>query len=367
MAPKKYLSVESDVFVGKRERIRRYLICSLQGYFPVLVKTGPQSLACIYRVGGVHVSISATLAVSVSSDGGRSWSDPVNIAPQWDDCRNPAFGVNADGDLIATFWKAALDRYEDTPDGLHWTREPIEGHVRQPSLFVMGSSDNGATWRELSRYQSDLLDMVSPYGRIISAPDGTLLMPAYGQRIKKTGDFRDTAVILRSTDGGTTWGDESILGDTFNEFSLCYNADGKLVAATRNEAGSVSILSSDNHGRSWGKPEQVTREREHPADLTLLDSGRLLMTFGRRIRPYGCGALISSDGGTTWDRDREVLLAGDGVRNTDLGYPSTVQLDDGKIVTALYFASGSQPADMSHHGWGDITAQALTYTEDLFA
>ena len=77
----------------------------------------------------------------------------------------------------------------------------------------------------------------------------------------------------------------------------------------------------------------------------------------------GVGALLSCDGGKTWDTDHEVLLAGDGVRNGDLGYPSTVQLDDGSLVTAVYYASGSeQGADWG--GWGDISCQAIQYREE---
>ena len=68
----KYLMGESDLFVGRRRRLKRYLVCSLQGYFPVLVKTGPNALAIVFRTGGPHVGISATLAVSTSSDGGMS-------------------------------------------------------------------------------------------------------------------------------------------------------------------------------------------------------------------------------------------------------------------------------------------------------
>ena len=108
----RYLSGESDIFVGRRSRLERYLVCSLQGFFPVLVRTGAQALAVIYRTGAPHVGISGTLAVSTSADGGVSWSDPVEIQPRWDDNRNPAFGTNAAGELIAAFWKARLHNYE---------------------------------------------------------------------------------------------------------------------------------------------------------------------------------------------------------------------------------------------------------------
>ena len=45
---------------------------------------------------------------------------------------------------------------------------------------------------------------------------------------------------------------------------------------------------------------------------------------------------MSQDGGLTWDRYREVLLAGDGVLNTDLGYPSTVEQGDGSLYSVYY-------------------------------
>lgn len=77
----------------------------------------------------------------------------------------------------------------------------------------------------------------------------------------------------------------------------------------------------------------------------------------------GCGALISEDGGKTWNMDREILLAGDGIHNIDLGYPSTVQIDDGTILTALYYASGSQMSGFIH-GWGDVSCQVIHYREE---
>jgi len=120
---------------------------------------------------------------------------------------------------------------------------------------------------------------------------------------------------------------------------------------------------SDDDGRTWSEPEKLTRKSEHPADVTMLQSGKLLLTFGRRVRPFGCGALISEDLGRTWRRDREILLAGDGVEDTDLGYPSTVQLADGTIVTVLYYASGSEKT-VKFLGWGYVSCQAIVYREE---
>ena len=361
MSTQKFLKSQSDCFVGKRRRLERYLICSTQGYFPVLAQTGPDSLAVIFRTGGTHVSPSATLAVATSADGGVCWSDPVEIAPRWDDCRNPAFGANAAGDLIAAYWKASMDCYMDTANGAQWNAVPARGEVA--TMFITRSTDGGHCWESPTPYRSELLTLASPFGRIITAPDGTLLMGVYGTPRQPQDGVHDITILLRSRDCGQSWGDETLAAAKHNETAYVFLPDGTLLAAARSESGHVATLRSLDGGRTWSKPVQVTRDGEHPADLTLLASGKVLLTFGRRIRPLGCGALLSYDKGQTWDSEHEILLAGDGVRNGDLGYPSTVQLANGRIVTALYFASGSEPgADWG--GWGDISCQAIHYYED---
>jgi len=359
-----FLSGESDFFVGRRGRLKRYLVCAMEGYFPVVVKTGPQSLATIFRTAAPHVGIKGTLAVSLSTDSGKSWSDPVEIQPRWLDNRNPSFGINARGELLAGFWKAGLHGYVKQSDGcIEWDATDEERMNTVPAMFITRSAD-GCTWSEPTSYQSTLLTLASPYGRIISCPDGTLLMSVYGKPRTPMTDIRDICILLRSTDDGETWGDESLVAAGYNETSYAFTPDGRLLAAARSESGSVSILCSDDLGRSWSEPVTITRQGEHPADLTVLQSGAVQLTFGRRIRPLGCGVLLSDDNGRTWNHDREVLLAGDGIESVDLGYPSTVQLDDGTIVTLLYYASGSQMGSDSISGWGAISCQAIHYREE---
>ena len=360
MSTQKFLKAQADCFVGQRRRLDRYLVCSTQGFFPVLARTGPSSLAVIFRTGGTHIGACATLAVAVSADGGKCWSDPVEITARWEDSRNPAFGVSAKGELIAAWWNACMDCYADTPNGPEWKALPAKGEV--PTMFVSRSADAGRRWGKPVPYRSELLTLASPYGRIISAPDGTLLMGVYGTPRQAREGVRDISILLRSHDDGKTWGEETLVAVRHNETAYAFLPTGQLLAAARSESGHVATLFSSDAGRTWSDPVQVTRDGEHPADLTLLASGKVLLTFGRRIRPMGCGVLISGDGGRTWNLDREVLLAGDGVRNPDLGYPSTIQLADGTLVTALYFASGSDPGT-DGGGWGDVSCQAIHYRE----
>ena len=64
-----------------------------------------------------------------------------------------------------------------------------------------------------------------------------------------------------------------------------------------------------------------------------LQDGRLLMTYGYRRNPLGVQARVSEDSGETWSDP--IVLYGDAI-DGDLGYPSTVQLDDGSLFTIWY-------------------------------
>ena len=52
------------------------------------------------------------------------------------------------------------------------------------------------------------------------------------------------------------------------------------------------------------------------------------MTYGHRRAPFGNQARISDDHGKNWSD--AMIISGDGIGG-DLGYPSTVELDDGSV------------------------------------
>ena len=92
MESQKFLQGESDIFVGKRRRLKRYLVRAMEGYFPVLAKFEDDSLAVVFRTGGPHIGIAATLSACVSKDGGKCWSDPIDIAPKMGGCQKSGHG-----------------------------------------------------------------------------------------------------------------------------------------------------------------------------------------------------------------------------------------------------------------------------------
>ena len=208
------------------------------------------------------------------------------------------------------------------------------------------SEDRGYTWEKPKRLELPGVKWGSPFGRIISGTDGTLLLPFYGDaplaefaEMELTGAREDRYNwVLRSTDNGRSWGHPTAISYGHNETALLLLPEGRLLAAMRSDGMSVAF--SDDVGRTWSQPQRVTRPAEHPGDLTLLGSGDVLLTYGQRNYPYGVQAKVSRDGGRSWEPNEAVVLVQDSA-NGDTGYPSTVQLEDGTIVT-LYYAVGNR-------------------------
>ena len=122
--------------------------------------------------------------------------------------------------------------------------------------------------------------------------------------------------------------------------------DGRILAHIRifnrihDERNILTIyqsISSDG-GKSWSKPEMLLDKRGGaPAHIIKHSSGALISTYGRRIPPYGIRAMISFDNGKSWDTDLDIYsLSEDYPFAADLGYPASVELSDGSILTVFY-------------------------------
>lgn len=346
------------------EKAERVVAVRGGGYFPVLIRLRDGRLAAVVRGGAPHLGIGGRLDWIESRDGGRTWSAPRPIVDSPVDDRNPALGEMPDGSIALAY--AECSSYDASGK---WSPSP--GGFR---LFHTRSEDGGRTWSPKAPLDAGPIgEDGSPYGRIVTLKDGTALLSVYGQRDPAyVGPVRlpegagpGLVGLLRSRDSGRTWGDFSLVSASgHNETTLLPMPDGALLAALRTESGQVDRSCSDDGGRTWSAPRRVTGGpdgtlAQHPADLIPLRGGDALMVYGSRVPPYGAHALLVRDGGATWDYDHRVAL-GWTCSNTDCGYPSAVQLDDGTIV-CLYYAVGTsdllatqqaiavrfQPADLS--------------------
>ena len=70
-----------------------------------------------------------------------------------------------------------------------------------------------------------------------------------------------------------------------------------------------------------------------PPHLYETGDGTVVLSYGYRLPPFGQRARISRDGGVSWSR--EIVLRDDSI-SSDLGYPATVELRDGSLLTVYY-------------------------------
>ena len=214
---------------------------------------------------------------------------------------------------------------------------------------MIRSIDGGITWSSPYRCPVD-----SPHGPVRLA-DGRLLYPGkilYGRSPAALGRIG----VCESTDDGRNWRwlaeIPSRAGDryqAYHELHATEAADGRVVVQIRNhnrvhEKETLQSESVDG-GRTWSVPRAIG-VWGFPSHLLRLRDDRLLMTYGHRREPLGVQARISSDHGQSWS---EPLLLHDRGTSSDIGYPSTVQLEDGALLTVWYELMDSVPGDLAHY------------------
>lgn len=148
------------------------------------------------------------------------------------------------------------------------------------------------------------------------------------------------------TDEGKTWDLISWLGPQPKGYAIMPSSvrlpNGDFLVSIRRAEGLkgdrkfwIDNYVSKNCCATWEYLNTPVRELGgNPPSLNVLHDGRLCLTYGYRLPPYGIRAKISCDNGLTWGQ--EIILRNDG-GNWDLGYPRTVQRLDGKMVTIYYF------------------------------
>ena len=111
--------------------------------------------------------------------------------------------------------------------------------------------------------------------------------------------------------------------------------NGDLLCHFRDDgAFTVYQTRSTDRGVTWSVPVQLLADRGgSPPHLCLHSSGVLISAYGYRNEPYGIRLMLSSDLGETWQTD--IVLWDRGV-SSDLGYPATVELNDGSLLTVFY-------------------------------
>lgn len=328
--------------------------------WPTICRRANGHLALVWSGGReAHVCPFGRVDWMVSSDEGATWSWPRTLLDSATDDRDAGIVETAEGTLLVTTftssaWESVLDQARDWDQGKlqRWqaARERLPDTARQEELgtWMIRSTDGGRSWSTRYRVPVD-----APHGPI-QLEDGRLIYAgvALWESPRRVG-------FAQSKDDGVTWewladlptreGDDSA---NYHELHIAEAADGRLVAQIRNhnQQNRHETLQShsDDGGQTWSVPDSIG-VWGYPSHLLRLQDGRLLMSYGHRRDPVGNLARLSSDGGRTWS---EPMTISDDATSTDLGYPSTVQLQDGSLLTVWYERlSGSQNAVLRQAHW----------------
>jgi hypothetical protein len=302
-----------------------------------------------------HVDPFGQVHAMTSRDEGATWSWPRVLLDSATDDRDSGVIETAKGTLIVTTFTSlayeahlakatVFSQHTDTgwgskamPPGQLAKWKAVHARLndaeRKAELgeWCIRSTDGGRAW---STRIPTIVN--SPHGPI-QLKDGRLL---YAGKQLWTKDRKIGVSVSR--DDGLTWqwlaeittrkGDK---GSSYHELHAVEATNGTIIAQIRNHndanKGWTLQTESPDGGRTWTEPHPISYG--FPSHLQRLRDGRLVMTYGYRRPPYGNRARISIDHGKTWSD--EIVLSADG-RDGDLGYPSTVELADGTLLTVWY-------------------------------
>jgi hypothetical protein len=272
---------------------------------------------------------------------GLFWSKRGTAAPHEDGANrmNVAAGKANNGDLLVVSSGWSLKKDE---------RGAVVSLVEVLPPWICRSADDGVTWQVDKNSFPRALDGYSqfiPFGDVLPGGDGALRVAFYARDGKTK---RDGVWMFRSVDDGHTWQMQSPISPGNNETAIFHLGSGQWLAAARSLSQTkqrLDLFRSQDDGKTWAAGDPLTSASQHPGHLTRLKDGRLLLTYGNRIKgQLGVQAKLSPDEGRTWS---EAIVLVDDLVSGDCGYPASAQLADGKILTAYY--SNGTPAHLRYH------------------
>ncbi|QKJ32627.1 exo-alpha-sialidase [Mucilaginibacter mali] len=317
-----------------------------------IIKLKNGDILLMAREATEHFANDGDVIMLRSKDGGKTWGEKQVIGGVKDLDEREGCGIQLrDGTILVSMFYN--NNY--TVDGTYnWEGKGKLPPTDKPRLGseLIRSTDNGHTWSKMTTI--DLTGMPfkgieGPTDAPIEMPDGSILMGVIGYG--NHGDSKNIAsVMLKSTDKGKSWKYLSTIADDpggkydgFVEPGITRTKTGRIVAGMRNkqDENNIWMTYSDDDGKTWA-PLNRTDMIGHPVDLIQLKDGRVMATYGvregpgRHTEPGGVRACFSSDNGKTWDIKTEVQLRNDFI-NWDVGYPESIQFEDGSVMTVYYF------------------------------
>lgn len=316
-----------------------------------------------------HVDPCGKNCMYMSYDEGRTWTKPIVLNDSYVDDRDMGICYLGEGRLIVSWFSEAPTNYLDHMQEYDWLGDadkalvagfskawkmfPKEEYLALAGSFVMMSNDYGVTWSDPVR-----VPLFGPHGPSV-CKDGTLVYlgnmlynDSYSYKDENGNEVRPPITCYTSTDGGYTWSfagevpdakgprGETVTAHNMYEPHVVELPDGRLMGAirTHNEdldpAFTVFITYSSDKGKTWTAPKGIGVDGS-PPHLMVHSSGAVICSYSCRTDGIRCErAVVSYDMGETWTQD--YALDHRIGNQKDMGYPASVELNDGSILTVYY-------------------------------
>lgn len=334
--------------------------------WPTVVKDENGTLYAAASLRREHVDPFGVSAFFESKDGGVTWSSPRIIHDFPVDDRDVGLVYIGEGRMAATFFTIGSDYFlpggyyascwgkctdeQKTAKLKEWNSYTADELLKFDGRFVMLTEDYGKTWSE-------------PISVPFSSPHGPVLMND-GKTLICSGVSQTEFSAYISKDYGKTWTMYSKVDlpelppeYSYSEPYVIQLSDGSFLAGIRSEKSGIIGTSysiwtmKSNDGKNWTTAQRIPSVVGAPAHFLELSNGAVLLTYSYRVGTRGVRGCLSYDGGVTWDTEEFEISNNTSTKNNDLGYPSTVELADGTLITVYY-----QP-------YGDDYPSSLLYTK----
>ena len=292
-----------------------------------------------------HICPFGKSIISYSADEGDSWTLPAPVIDTPLDDRDSGIVVFGDNKVLVTSFNnsIAFQREESklATDEVRRYRDSyldIVGKMDVEQKYLGStyriSNDDGITFEEVQR-----IPVTCPHGPAVMR-DGTLLY--VGKRFSRNDTFEKKNTYLASyhmfPDGTYEYLCDIENVDTLfscEPHAICLES-GKIVVHIRVQNDDIFTIyqcESYDEGRSFSKPHRILAEKGGAPAHLFEHEGMLISTYGYRNEPYGIRAMFSRDEGENWETDQVIIADG---TSWDIGYPCSVVLKDGNILTVYY-------------------------------
>lgn len=328
--------------------------------------------ASSYRMS--HVCPAGKNCMYMSFNEGKTWTPPIIVNDSNLDDRDMGIVSLGGGKMLVTWFSSFSHDYYDHIQDYDWfgdahkaitkglgnaLRTLPEEEIREAlGSFVKLSDDYGVTWSEPIR-----IPVTAPHGPCV-CKDGTIVYLGNRMDIHEDENGNRPAVAACvSCDGGHTWTlagnvpDGDVISSTHTfEPHVTELPSGRLLGAIRvhcdklDPSFTVFTTYSDDKGKTWSKPVCIGVDGS-PPHLMVHSSGAVICSYSRRTNGIRSErAAVSYDGGETWTEDYTI---NDQLHYVcDMGYPASVELSDGSILTVYYQRHpGENPTSVLYSVW----------------